>query len=70
MDKRTTFHRLESMMFGVPEKEINLAKLRRLIIMNIGSSERTVYACLKIMLEMGMIEDLGNTKFKILKNKL
>ena len=70
MDKRITYERLKDMMQKVPAGEVHLDKLRSLIIMNIGSTERTIYSCLRIMSETKMIKDLGNSKFKVLKGKL
>ena len=69
MDKRVTFHKLQEMMGKVNVDEISLSELRKFIIMNVGSSERTIYSCLRILLEMGMIRDIGNTKFKVLHDK-
>jgi len=48
------------------DKTINIQTLRSLIIINIGSTERTIKSCLSIMGETGLIKDLGDYKFKVL----
>lgn len=66
MDKRNTYFKLKDMLASHDKKMITIADLRRLIIINIGSTERTIQSCLKIMGETGLIQDLGDFKFKVL----
>jgi len=66
MDRRTTYSRLKSMLEQVDSSEITIHELRRLIIINIGSCERTIQSCLRIMGETGLLKDIDNSRFKIL----
>ncbi len=47
-------------------EEIGFMSLRSYIIKNIGGDERTVSSYIKLMLEAGLIEDIGNQHFRIL----
>ena len=69
MDRRTTYSKIRSMLAQVTGSVITIHELRRLIIINIGSSERTIQSCLRIMCEVGLLKDIGNYKFKIAKPK-
>jgi len=68
MDKRNTFIKLKEMLEKVEGNKINLDGLRVLIIENVGGNERTIQSCLRIMGETGLIKDLDNCKFEIVKN--
>ena len=65
MDGRTTYSKLKDVLKN-EQGVITIHELRRLIIMNVGSCERTITACLKIMHETGMIKDIGDCKFKVM----
>lgn len=62
MDKRNTYPKLKKMLEGV-NGELNVSELRLLIMMNVGSSERTIQSCLRVMGETGLIKDIGDCKF-------
>jgi len=66
MDKRNSFVKLKEMLKGSDDKVLTLTALRTLIMMHVGSSERTIQACLHIMGETGLIKDIGNYRFEIL----
>ncbi len=68
MDGRTTFSKIERFLKDVKVDEISFQELRKLLFMHIGSDERTLSKCMKIMVELGIIQDMGDCKFKILKN--
>ncbi len=46
--------------------EVGLVRLTEKIVLNIGADERTVTECLKLMMTMKMIRDIGNCHFRIL----
>ena len=70
MDKRTTYFRLEKMLKDYPEKEIHFQELKKMIMMNIGSNERTVKSSLEILEVCGLLKPLENCKFEIIKNEV
>ena len=68
MDKRTTYYRLLKMLKNTDYEIIHINQLRKLVMMHIGGDERTITACLRVMGQTGLIQDMGDLKFKIIKN--
>jgi hypothetical protein len=69
MDKRTRYCKIVEILSGYEvTDEVPLSTLRRLIIMNIGSSERVITDCLRLMINYGLIIEVDNGIYKI-KNK-
>lgn len=64
MDGRNTYSKLKQML---EDKEgiISIHELKKLIMINIGSDRRTIESCLRIMGDTGLIQDVGDCKFKI-----
>ena len=70
MDKRTIYSKIIRMLEDVEVGQIvHMNDLRRLIIINIGSTEATIQSCLRIMGEIGFLKDLGNYRFEVLEVK-
>ena len=69
MDKRNTFFKLKEMLKGADDKIITLPQLRTLLLIHVGSSERTIQSCLHIMGETGLIKDIGDSRFEISQDK-
>lgn len=65
MDKRTNVSRIKSFLKEFEGGEMKLSILRRLIMEHIGSTERTVSSTLRIMHEMGWIQEKDNLVFHI-----
>ena len=65
MDGRNTFPKIKEMLNNSKGKVITIHDLRALIIINIGSNERTIQSCLKIMAETQLIKDIGDCRFEI-----
>jgi len=66
MDKRNTYTRLKLLFVNYKGQELDLEGLKTIIRINIGATERTVLACLKILGSTGLVEELGNYRFKVL----
>jgi hypothetical protein len=64
MDGRTTYSKLKNILKDL-QGVITIHELRTLIIINVGSCERTIASCLKILSETGLIKDIGDCKFEI-----
>jgi hypothetical protein len=63
MDGRTTYAKLDKILSpGI----IHLSELRKKLIIEVGSDERTIYKCLKILSETGRIKDIGDNKVEVL----
>lgn len=73
-DKRTTFSRLQAMLFDYSRqpnrREISFIHLENLIIRNIGSSPRTIRESMAIMTRMKLVEDIGSMRFRIVRFNL
>ena len=73
VDRRTTYARLQEMLldhYRRGHKEITFVHLENLIIKNIGSSDRTVRDALRVMSRTRLIEDIGNSRFRIVRSNL
>ncbi len=44
---------------------INLETLRHKTLIYVGGDERTILQAMRIMLDVGLITDIGNSRFKI-----
>jgi len=58
------------MLKDYPEKEIHFQELKKMIMMNIGSNERTVISAMDILQTCGLLRPLENCKFEIIKNEV
>ncbi len=47
--------------------EINLDDLSSLIMIHIGGNERTITQALHVMAATGLIKDIGNARFEVIK---
>ena len=65
---KNVYTKVVEMLKNVDKKELSLDELKNLIIMHIGSTEITIQTALKTMNMTGLIEDIGNYRFKIVKN--
>lgn len=64
---KNVYTKVKEMLDNVKEKELTLDQLKGLIMTHIGSVETTIQTALKTMNMTGLIEDMGNYKFKIKK---
>lgn len=67
IDKRTNFYRLKTMLEKWPNSEIALNQLKALIAMNIATSPKLIENSVKVMAMTGLIKDIGNFRFRIIK---
>jgi len=65
MAGKTIYQKAKEALIGKSGQVISLQNLRKLIIMNCGSSSRTITEYLSVMQESGLIKDIGNTSFQI-----
>jgi len=68
MDKRTVYSKCIKMLRDYIGDEINLEELTILIAVNCGSSKTTIDTAMKTMAMTNLIKDIGNFRFKIIKN--
>ncbi len=67
MDKRTQFSRLKKMLDEYDKDEISFDELRALISINIASTPKIVENAIKLMGIGGLLKDIGQTKFQIIR---
>lgn len=75
-DRRTTFSRLKEMLKDYRPRrnsktsEISFATLEKLIVMNIGSNQRTIADSMRTMVLTGLLQDIGDGRFRIVRMNL
>ena len=67
IDKRSVYFKWKELIKEIKEDEIKLFDLQSLIATYIGSNERTINTAVRTMGMTGLIEDIGNGRFKIVK---
>lgn len=67
MDRRTTYFKIKEMLKDRAGSEITIHELRKLLAIHIGIRKSDDY--LKLMVFTDLIKDIGNCRFKILKQK-
>ena len=70
MDNRTTYSRIKRMLEGVKKKVVSKDELDTLIAIHIGSTPRSIENALRTMAMTGLIKDIGNFRFEIIKEKI
>lgn len=66
MDKRNSYYRLKEMLEEYKGKTLSIHELKTLISVNLGCGDKTISQHLRSMGMTGLIEDIGDCKFKIL----
>ena len=59
----------EMLRDNIKQDIINLQTLRHKTLIYVGGDERTILQAMRIMLDVGLIEDVGNSRFKIIRKK-
>ena len=67
MDNRTVFAKVKKMIEELDQKEITLFELENLIMLNIGSAPSTISTALKTLSVSGLLKDIGNSRFKVIR---
>ena len=67
MDGRTRYSKAKKVLQNIVGEEMHSEKLRRKIMMEIGTSENLISDTIKMMMELGMIREIDHMIFKIEK---
>ena len=67
MDNRTRYARITKMLKGIEKKTLKKGELERHIMIEIGSSERTISDAIKLMLDLDMVKEVDHLVFQILE---
>lgn len=65
-DKRSRYERLIEVMSNYKKgDQLSMVAIRKLIIMNVGASQRVINECLKTMIELSMIKEIDHLVFEV-----
>ncbi len=67
MGRLTGYDKAKEMLSDWTKGTITFGELELLIKRNIGTDPRTVSQAMRTMGDLGLIKDIGNTKFKVLR---
>jgi len=67
MDKRTNYGRLVKLINELENETISLDELRVQIAMNIATDPKRMENAIKTMAMTGLIKDIGNFRFQVIK---
>ena len=70
MDRRTQYSRLRELADKLNGKELTLDELKLKIAQEIAGTASIIQNAGKLMVMSGMLEDLGNSRFKVVKNAM
>ncbi len=69
MDGRTRYNKIQKLLKEIVGKNLHLNKLRRRVMIEIGSSENVVRETITLMIDLGLITEKQNLIFHINSNK-
>ena len=67
MDRRTNYFRLKKMLDSYPINKISFQELQALISIHIASTPKIIEQAMRTMGMTGLIKDMGNSHFEIIK---
>lgn len=65
---KTVYQKVQELLKDITDKEITLHELTSLITIHMGSTPVTISTALRTMGTTGLIKDIGNSRFIIVKN--
>ena len=69
MDGRTRYNKIRKVLEPIVGKELHMDKIRRRIMIDIGSSEEVVRDCIRLMIDLGLIVETKAFVFKIVRSE-
>ena len=68
-DGRTRYNKITKLLDPIVGKTIPLMKLKRRVIIDIGSSDNVIRETIQLMIDLGLIVEKSNMQFKIISSK-
>ncbi len=68
-DKRTVYSRVKEVLNEYQGKVITRDNLMSLIVIHVGSGESTIANAMRTMAIAGLIKDIGDSRFEVLKHE-
>lgn len=65
MDGRSRYNKLKTMLKPLQGQKMHLEKIKRLVMIDIGSSEACIQETTKFMIDVGMIREVDNWIFEV-----
>lgn len=69
MDGRTRYKKISQLLEPVVGETLHMDKLRRRVIIEIGSSDIAVREILRLMIDLGLIKEVEHMVFKVLRSE-
>ena len=69
MDGRTRYNKICNLLEPIVGKTMHLNKIRRRVMIDIGTSPLVVEESVKLMIELGLIKETDHMVFMIIRNK-
>jgi len=67
MDGRTRYNKIKKLLNPIVGQTFYLDKLKNRVRIDIGTSDKVVIETIRLMIDLGLIKEVSNLKFKILK---
>jgi len=68
-DGRSRYAKIKRILKPIVGKTLHVNKLWRRIMIDIGASEQTIRETMKLMLSLGMIQEVKENQYKIISNE-
>ena len=65
MDGRSRYFKIKKMMSSFVGQELHLSVINRMIMLNVGSSDRTIREVSKFMIDLGIIKEVDHLVFRV-----
>ena len=69
MDGRTRYNKITELLKPIVGQTLELHKLKNRVRIEIGTSEVVVEECLRLMMDLGLINEVSNLKFKVIRSE-
>ena len=68
-DGRTRYNKVTKLLEPIVGKTIPLGKIKRRVMIDIGSSEGVIRETIQLMIDLGLIVERSNLNYEIISNK-
>ena len=69
MDGRTRYNKISKLLEPVVGKTLPMDKLKRRVMIDIGSSDEVVRDCIRLMIDLGLVVETKAFVFKVVRSK-
>ena len=69
MDGRSRYNKIKQLLEPIVGQTLHVEKIRKRIMIEIGTSDQVIYETMKLMIDLGMIAEVKAFVFKIITNE-